>query len=750
MELTKILLTNYLPYAKGTIIGRAIPAIDGLKPVQRRILYVMYKMGLLKGNRTKSNNIIGQTMKFHPHGDMAIYDTLVRMTTGNESLNAPYIDSKGNFGKVYSKEIEPAAPRYTEAKLTGICSEIFDGIEEGAVDFINNFDDTMLEPVLLPVKFPNILVNTSAGIAVGTSSNIPSFNLKNVCESTIGIIKGTIKNGEDLAEVLGVPEFTTGGHIHTNKAELVELMNTGKQSLVMSGSVTTYPNRIVINEIPYRATAESIISAVEKYVKSGELKGISNINDDIDLNGFKLVVELKRGYDSSDVLKKLRRYTNLRMSMNFITRVIIDDRCEELGIFNLIEEWIKFRVTTVGKIYKFRYNKACEQEHLLNAWEKIKDDIKKITVLIANSNEEDLRKSLVDNYGLDDKQIDYILNMKIKMLTQNNLEAKIKELKAVREDIKVYDKIVKDDKYKKDIIVGELETIKNKYGTRCRTQMAEPIVETNDEDEEVEIDDTLVRVIVTKSGYIKRLATLRDIEGFSLPSKEEVKHQWDIRNNEHILVFTYDGTVHKILVDSIDASRGGLKDKVADIIGVYDDKQILFMDKAGDYSGRFNLVYPNGRGVIVKYERAKGNRSKYVSLFKAHEPGNLWFTTSDKFFMITARRKAAYCDLSIGRINPNRVAFKVARIDYNDRIFGLQPVENVPDISKIDLSKYKKDYCMSIRKDVLWHGAEGDTDKESVDSGNDTDIDGSDVAVDVEGSGTNVDRSGVVNEADSE
>lgn len=712
MDIKNVLLANYLPYAKGTIIGRAIPSIDGLKPAQRRILYTMYKMGLVNGGKIKSSNIVGQTMKVHPHGDMAIYETMVRMATGNESLNVPYVESKGNFGKVYSDELAFAAPRYTEAKLAPICKEIFDGIDEDAVDLTDNFDSTMLEPTLLPVKFPSILVNPSNGIAVGMSSSIPSFSLNNVCNATIGMLKGTVNNAEELMEILGVPEYTTGGYIHASKADLTKLGETGKGSFVMSGTVTTYPDKIVINEIPYRTTAEAIVSAVEEHVKSGELKEVSDVSDEIDLKGFRLVVMLKNRSNPQVVLKKLCRLTPLRMSINFNTRVIIGDRCEEIGLYTLLTKWIEFRAASISRIYNYRRNNAAKDEHLLCAWEKIKLDIRDVAQLIASKDETNAKKALMEFYKLDEEQAEYILDMKIKMFTQDNLNKKLNELNNKRNLIAECDVILNSDNEKYKIIVNDLTRIIKNYGKDNKTHQAEPIVEVETPTEEDKVDDSIVTVILTKSGFLKRLVSLRDITSYVLPDGEEEASRWAVKNSEDILVFTYDGTVHKILVNSIDAGRGPLKDEVYKVIGLTNKNQIMFIDTSGDYTKYFNLVYPNGRGTRVYYNKASGNRKKYKSLYDACEPGKVWITFADKFFMITAKKKAAFCNLELMGLLSNRVAFKVARVNSGDVIWGLQPLDKVPDISTIDIDRYKKDYTVCINDDILWEGAEKkDTEK---------------------------------------
>ena len=705
MEITKVLLKNYLPYSKGVIIGRAIPSIDGLKPSQRKILYTMYLMKLIKGDKTKSTNIVGQSMRLHPHGDQTIYDTLVRMTTGNETLNVPYIESKGNFGKVYSRDLAYAASRYTEAKLAPICEEIFDGIDEDAVEFINNYDDTMTEPTLLPVKFPTIMCNPSNGIAVGMGSSIPSFGINNVCKAVIGILKGEIKDELSLVNVLGIPEFTTGGNVHIDRAGMMKLVENGRGSILMTGTATTYPDRIVISELPYRVVSEAIIQAVEDHVKDGELKEVSGIIDETDLSGFRIVVSLKRGSNPQAVLQKLYRLTPLRTQVSFNTRVIIEDECVERGLFELMHDWINFRVECIRRVYTYRYTKASEKEHILCAWEKIQGHIKDVVNIIADKVEAEALKTLMSDYNMDEAQANYLMDMRVREITLDRMKKKLKELADIRKDMEYFDLVINNDNEKYKIIIEDQTRIIEKYGKKNKTHIA-PVIDLAKEKEEiskVEIDNDAVTVILTKSGYMKRLVSLHDITSYKLPDNEEEWARFSTRNNEHLLVFCYDGTVYKVLVNSIDAGRGKLKDNIAEMIGV-NIKQIMFVDAAGDYSKHFNLVYPNGRGTVISYSRAIGKRAKYRSLFDASEPGKIWWTFEDKFFMVTARRKAAYCDLSL-MTGGNRAAFKVARVSSGDCIFALLDAKNVPDLSKIDIKKYNKEYTVLIGEDDLWPGA---------------------------------------------
>lgn len=701
LEITEVLISNYLPYAKGTIIGRAIPSIDGLKPSQRRILYTMYKMGLLKGNKSKSSNIKGQSMKLHPHGDDAIYETMVRLSSGYEALNYPYLESKGSFGKVYSKDLKYAAPRYTEAKLTEICKELFEGIDENAVDLIPNYDNTEVEPVLLPVKFPSILVNTSAGIAVGMSSNIPPFPLREVCEATIGIIEGKVKDIRELMEILGAPDFSTRGYIHGDQVGYEALGKTGRGTVELSSSVELYKDCIIVKEIPYGATVETIIEDIIDAMKNGDLKEVADVKNGTDLNGLGIVIELKRGYNAVKVLRKISRMTKMRMRVSFITRVIIDGRPREIGLYELLEEWIKFRVENIRRIYEFRLNKKINTEHLLSAWEKIDRSIKEVAIMIASNKEDKAREILSNKYGLEEEQVQYILDMRIREFTQDRLIRKLTELESTRRDINVLRKIVTNDDEKKKIIVSELKTIKNKYGTDRRTTMAGVITDKKIEVEEEQIANVNVSVIVTRNGYIKRMVTLADEERLKLYEDDQIEYRVNCSNRDTLIVLAYDGTGYKIPVHTIDTGKGLPRDNIVNIIPNLKIGDIMYITNAGDYSGSINIVGYHGRGVKLQLSKLSGPRSKYKNLYEKSDRSSLWCIKDDKFFVITRKRRAAYVDLTLMNKFGNRAAFKAARILPDDEIFGLQPLNKVPDKDIIDLEKYSKGYCVKIR-DSLW------------------------------------------------
>lgn len=695
----KYLLANYyMPYAKGVILSRAIPEIDGFKPSNRRILYTLYKMGGLTGNKHKSAKIVGQTMAYHPHGDSSIYDTMVRMTTGNGSLIAPYVESKGNFGKAWST-MAYAASRYTEVKLAPICNEVFSGINENAVDMIPNFDNTEVEPKLLPVKFPSILVNTSSGIAVGKASSIPSFPLNSTCEATIALLKGEVENSDELMNIIGAPDLPTGGFIHVDKDEVYKLGETGRASFQVSGLVELYSDKINIKEVPFNTTIEDIIADIKNRMKD-DLKEVSSAKDLSGLNGLSATITLKRGSNAREVLNKIYRMTKLRSKISYNTSVVVDGRCQQLGIKELLEKWIDFRIKTVCRVFEHKLKEQLKEEYKLEIWEKTEGRLSEVVQIISDNTEEKAKQLLISNFGLADDQAELLLDIKLRLITSDRAKKELDKLRKVREVIVEYREVVAEDDKKKEIIIAELEDISKRYGENRKSNMVKPVVE---EVKEVEVNDDLVTVAITNNLNIKRLTTARDLANFETADGDKVKYFIECRNNQHILVFTAHGTCYKIKVSDIDSSKGVPKEYIYSLINNVDDKsRIIHICCAEDYSGHFSVVYNNGRGRVIYLSKVSGNRSKYKSLYEADDElteNNV--TTSDKFFLITRKKKAAYADLSFSISFGQRAAFKVGRIGNDDDLFGLQPVENVPNFSEIDLDRYTKGYCVKIR-DTLW------------------------------------------------
>lgn len=699
MQMTDILLQNYLPYAKDVIMNRAIPAIDGLKPVQRRILYTMYQMHLLKGDRTKSANVVGSTMHLHPHGDSAIYEAMIRLTQSNESLNVPYIDGKGNFGKVYSDDIRAAASRYTEAKLAQICNEMFDGIDENGVNMVPSYDNSAEEPELLPVKFPTVLVNTSSGIAVAMGSNIPSFSLTNVCEATKRVLQGTITNSHELMDVLGSPEFSTGGIFHATQEQLYNLGDTGRQGFTISGRCQLYSNKIVITEIPYNTVASDIVNAINEHIKDKTLSEVADVNDLTDKDGFKIEIELKARTNSRDVFKKIVRMTKFHTGISFNTRCIIGNDCQEIGVYNLLLEWIKFRRETLRRIYQYRLEKSMRQEHMLESWEKIKLDIREVANIIANKDEDGAKEALMTRWKLTDDQAEYILDMRIRMFTQNNLAKKLKELDDVREELAYNQSVVNSDSEKDKIIIADMERIIKNYGSTKRTALSEPIPEDALSEEKHVANDEAVQVVLTKKGYLKRIGILDGIK-FSMDEDDDVDKIFSTRNNEYILVFTWDGECHKILVDDIDMSRSRTRDTLAAMASLQNNSDAMYIVPSGKFTGYFNIVYSNGRGVRIYFDKFSGNRKKYRSAYEPCIKGYDYCTEHDKFFIFTDRRKAAYVDLSNLGVANNRAAFKATRLT-NERIIAILPESGVPYPEMINFDRYRKGYTVKVGYDEL-------------------------------------------------
>lgn len=701
-DIAKIVAQYGMQYAKGVILDRAIPSIDGFKPSQRRVLYTMKEMGLTRGKKAKCIRISGQTMTYHPHGEGSAYMTMVLMTDRNETYNVPYVTGKGSFGKVYSRDIECAKPRYPEAGLAPISQELFAGLNNGAVKMVPNFDNTAMEPELLPVKFPTIITNPIAGIAVGKSCNIPCFPLNKVCAATSGIIAGKITTAEELAIMLDCPEYTTGGFIHSSNELMAQLCETGRASFTISGCADVYSDKIEIYEIPFTTTAEEIIDNIRDLVNDGTLKEISNVHNGISIDGYKIKVFVKRGYDSRKVLEKLYRYTKLRDRISYKVMVIRNNECvDNIGILELLKMWIEFRHECIVNETKYILEETNKEMHKLETWEIVKDHINEIGEQIPKNKQQEMAEILRSTYGLDDIQSKYLLDMPSRKITIDNMLANLEELNNKRVEVIALKEKIGDRSIRDKQIISELMEISQKYGSEPKTKLTEIIDDKQDIFKE-QISDQPVTIKVTKNGYVKRLISLNDMMRFECPIGDKVLRTITLKNNEYLLVFTCDGEMYKVLADDIDASRGGLKEKLAEKLHLESVSKVLWVDAAGDYSGYFNLIYPNGKGERVYYSKAAGKRSKYISMFPPVTPGNCWITQEDKFFIITRKRNAAYIDITDLGMFSTRKVFRVAMIKSGDAIFGVQPLSQVPNKEKINLDRYNKKYTVSIGSDVLW------------------------------------------------
>lgn len=703
MKISDVLTSNYLPYAKEVITERALPYIDGLKPSQRRLLYTMYGMKLLKGDRAKAQRINGQTLAIHPHGDSSVYQTMILMTDKNEKWNLPFIDGKGTFGKVYSRDLPAAAPRYTEAKLSPICNEVFESLDENAVDFVDNFDATTKEPTMLPVKFPSILVNSVSGVAVGKATNIPSFALDGVCDATIGILDGKINSVVDTMKVIGIPEYPTGGVVTMSNHDIISLGERGFGRVQITGRVQAYPNKIVITEIPYITTVEDIIDDI-KELRDTEFKDVSDVDNQLSYEGMQIEITLKRGANVDNVLKKLFRYTKLRTSTNYSIKVIIDGKCKELGVYSLLKEWINFRLNTIKRIYEFRCSKLIIQEKKLSAWEKISKDLKKVVEIITSKSEVEAKVTLVNQFSLTNEQVEYLLDMKIRQFTSDNLHKKLKELQDIRNEIDRDKDVIEKESRRKEICIEELKEIKKKYATPHKTQFGgEFIKNENTKIEEEPISDEPVTVVLTNSGMLKRLTSTREINNFEPNDGDKEFRRWVVKNTGYMVVFTRNGESRKIRINDIDASRGKMKERLVDKAGLDSLSELLHIDCTDDLSGGFSIVYPTGTAVYVGYCNVPKRAGKITNLYPDTTGLNVLTTMAHKYFIFTSKRKAAYADITTLINFTSKHTYKIARLGNDERLMGISEFDKIKDNHKINLARYSKKYTMLVLDNEIFN-----------------------------------------------
>ncbi len=619
--ITETLEKNYMPYAMSVIISRAIPEIDGFKPSHRKLLYTMYKMGLLTGNRTKSANVVGQTMKLNPHGDQAIYETMVRLTEGNGSLLVPLVDSKGNFGRQYSRDMAYAASRYTEVRLSKVCSEIFKDMDKNTIDFVDNYDGTLKEPTLLPTTFPNILANPNQGIAVGMASNICSFNLRELCEATIQVMKDAEC---DLLDIMPAPDFPGGGQILYNKAEMTEIYKTGRGSFKVRAKYQydKKNNCIEIKEIPYTASVEVIIEKVVDLVKAGKIREISDIRDETDLSGLKLTIDLKRGTDPEKLMTKLYKMTQLEDSFGCNFNVLVEGSPLVLGVNDLICEWLTFRRRCIVRGLEYDIEKKTEKLHLLEGLEKILLDIDK-AIKIVRETEEDAQvvPNLMKGFGITEVQAEFVAEIKLRNLNKEYIlkrTAEIESLKAELEDIK---KTVKSKAAINKIIEKQLKEVSKKFGADRKSEIVQADdVESYDEGGSIEdIPDTPVVLFRTKDGYIKKInvSALR-MSGEHKLKDDDVMIQEVETTNRAEAIFLAGGNAYKMRVNDIPESKASLLGEyIPNLVGMEDKDKVVGMFIPEDYSGNFVFCFENGKcaKVPVKAYETKSNRRKLTGAY---------------------------------------------------------------------------------------------------------------------------------------
>ena len=623
-NITETLESNYMPYAMSVIVSRALPEIDGFKPAHRKLLYTMYKMGLLTGARTKSANIVGQTMRLNPHGDGPIYETMVRLSRGNEALNIPFIDSKGNFGKVYSRDMAYAASRYTEAKLDSFCTELFGDIDKDSVDFVPNYDNTMKEPTLLPTSFPNILVNPNLGIAVGMASNICSFNLEEVCRTTIELLKNP---DHDILSTLKAPDFSTGAEILWNRNQLEDIYATGRGSIRLRAKwqYLKKENIIEITQIPYTTTVEAIIDKVTELIKAGKIREINDMRDETGLNGLKIAIDLKRGIDPDQLMLKLMKMTPLMDSFSCNFNVLVAGTPKVMGIREILNEWSAFRIECVRRAMFFDLSRKREKLHLLKGLKKILLDIDKAIKIIRETEEDALVvPNLMIGFGIDKLQAEYVAEIKLRNINKQYILSRIADVDDLEKEIADLEATVNDIKKVKKIIIKQLEHIIKKYPSPRKTEIVldHEVEEYNAEEN---IEDYPVNVFVTKEGYFKKITPLSLRMGgeHKLKEGDEIFQSFETTNKTDIIFLTNSGQAYKAKLHEFDDTKASvLGDYIPAKLGMDAGENVVFTFITKDYKGELLYFFENGKAAKIPVSgfETKTNRKKLTGAYSTASP----------------------------------------------------------------------------------------------------------------------------------
>jgi len=628
-NITETLETNYMPYAMSVIVSRAIPEIDGFKPSHRKLLYTMYKMGLLTGARTKSANIVGQTMRLNPHGDAAIYDTMVRLSKGYGALLHPFVDSKGNFGKVYSRDMAWAASRYTEAKLAPICAELFRDIDSDTVDFVDNYDNSMKEPALLPTTFPNILVSANQGIAVGMASQLCGFNLGEVCDTTIAFLKNPEVR---ISETLLAPDFPTGGEVLYDPRAIEDIYNTGRGGIKVRARwrYDKKENLIEIYEIPYTTTTEAIMDKVAELIKAGKVKEISDMRDETDLSGLKLTIDLKRGADPDKLMQKLFKATTLQDTASCNFNVLIGGMPRVMGVRELLDEWCAWRTESVKRRVYFVLKKRQDKLHLLKGLKKILLDIDKAIKIIRETEEDaNVIPNLMEGFGIDKIQAEFIADIRLRNINKEYILKRTQETEALENEIKKLEEIVKSKAKIRNIIIKELEQIIKKYPSERRTRIitADNVQQFDEEDH---IEDYPVLLFLTREGYFKKIMpqSWRMSQDHKLKEGDEVFWTAEATNKNEIIFFTNMQQAYKAhLYDFEDSKASVLGDYLASKLEMDEGETPVYAVLPGDYKGSMVVVFKNGKAARFSMEsfETKTNRRRLTGAYSDKAPAVAFF-----------------------------------------------------------------------------------------------------------------------------
>lgn len=628
-RITDTIEKNFMPYAMSVIVARAIPEIDGFKPSHRKLLYTMYKMGLMTGARTKSANVVGQTMRLNPHGDMAIYETMVRLTKDNEALLHPFIDSKGSFGKQYSRDMAFAAPRYTEVKLDPFCAELFGGIDKDAVNMVPNYDNTMLEPSLLPTSFPNILVCPNMGIAVGLASQICSFNLAEICDGTIALLKNPNTTTDKLMDLIKAPDFAGGANLIYDRAQMKQIFETGTGSFKMRARYNYDKAKgvIEITQIPYSTAIEVILKRIVDLIKEGKFKEISDARDEIDISGFKLTLDVKRGTDADALMAKLYRQTTLEDNFSCNFTVLIDGSPKQLGVRDILIEWIRFRLGCVRRELTYELAKKKDKLHLLRGLGKILIDIDKAVKIVRETEREaDVVPRLMEGFSLDEIQAEYIAEIKLRHLNREYILERIQEIEDLQKEIAELEDIIADDIKVKAVIAKQLAAIKKKYGKPRKTQIitADDIEE---DDGEEEVENYAIFVVLTKEGYFKKITrqSLMRADEQKMKDGDEIVNSEEAENRSELIFFTDRAQAYKCKAADFDPVKASsMGDFLAAKLGFEEDERPIMMKAISEYrpEDNFIFIFENGKGVkipVSAYE-TKTNRRRLTGAFSDASP----------------------------------------------------------------------------------------------------------------------------------
>jgi len=692
--ITNALELNYMPYAMSVIVSRAIPEIDGFKPAHRKLLYTMYKMGLLSGGasagggrRIKSADIVGQTMRLNPHGDGPIYETMVRLARGNDALIHPFIDSKGNFGKQFSRDMAYAASRYTEARLDDICREVFRDIDKNVVDMVDNYNSTMLEPVLLPTTFPNLLVTPNQGIAVGMASTVCSFNLKEVCETTIKWLKNP---SHDISKSLLAPDFSTGGELIFNPAEIANIYETGRGSFKVRARYRYDAKNscIEIFEIPYTTTIEAIIDKIAALVKAGKIRDITDVRDETDLQGLKIAIDIKKSANAEFLMHRLYALTTLRESFNCNFNFLINGRPKVMGIVEILEEWTAFRIDCIKRQLAFDIAKKSEKLHLLEGLAKIILDIDKaIRIIRETPKEAEVIPNLMKGFSITSPQAEFIAEIKLRHLNREHLQNRINERKSLEDELARLNETHGSEEKIRELIATQLKEISKKYGVPRRTE----IVDADDAPappEESFIDDYNLKLFLTGQNYIKKisLVSLRSADTQYLKDEDFIAQELEASNRDELLLFTNKHNVYKIKIyDLPDCKASALGEYLTNVLDMADGERVLYLTTAREYEGFMLFGFENGKVAKVQFSAyaTKTNRKKLVNAYSDRAPlVSMYRVTEDiELYLQRGADKAMVVNSGLVPLNSskNSGGVSVFTLRKNTILTAMRPVTDSDD-----------------------------------------------------------------------